>query len=63
MATQTKVIRQIKKALDGRSQRWLALQIRMPETNLSKKLQGERNFTFADITAINKALKSNIQLN
>ena len=55
---------QIKKALDGRSQRWLALEIKMPESNLSKKMQGKDGyiFTASDIDKINKRLKSSIAL-
>lgn len=53
---------QIKKALDGRSQRWLALEIKMPESNMSKKMNGAPGYEFteADINKINKRLKSKI---
>lgn len=53
---------QIKKALDGRSQRWLALEIKMPEANMSKKMNGKDGYVFtdSDIAKINKRLNSNI---
>lgn len=55
---------QIKKALDGRSQRWLAMEIKMPESNLSKKMTGKDGyiFTLEDISKINKRLNSKIIL-
>ena len=52
---------QIKLALDGRSQRWLALKIAMPEDSLSKKLNGKKKFEDKDIDAINNLLKSKIK--
>lgn len=51
---------QVKNALDGRTQRWLAMEIRMPEDELSKKMNGINEFTDEDIDAINKRLSSNI---
>ena len=35
---------QIKVAMDGRTQRWLALNAKIPETDLSKKLADDSNF-------------------
>ena len=55
------VSEQIKVALDGRSQRWLALKIAMPEDSLSKKLNGKKKFEDNDIAAINNLLKTNIK--
>jgi hypothetical protein len=52
---------QVEIALDGRTQRWLALQIRMPETDLSKKMNGKVEFTEEEIKQINTILKSKIQ--
>lgn len=54
---------QIKEALDGRTQRWLAMEIKMPESNLSKKMQGVDGYIFTpeDIEKINTRLSSNIQ--
>lgn len=53
---------QITKALDGRSQRWLALEIKMPESNLSKKMKNKDGYAFTDddILKINKRLSANI---
>jgi hypothetical protein len=52
---------QVKVALDGRTQRWLALEIKIPESVLSKKMSGEVMFTDADVNSINKRLKCNIR--
>lgn len=54
---------QIQKALDGRTQRWLALQARIPESDLSKKMNEREDFTQEEIDRINDALKSDIKLN
>lgn len=62
MATKEKlsVIEQVKIALDGRTQRWLALEIKMPEDNMSKRMTGTVQFTKEEIDSINERLKSNI---
>ena len=52
---------QIKKALDGRSQRWLAMEIKMPESEMSKKINGKVAFSESEIDKINKRLNCNIQ--
>lgn len=57
-----KVIDAVKAALDGRTQRWLALEIKMPEDNLSKRMQGVVWFTQTEIDAINERLGSFIEL-
>lgn len=54
---------QVKEALDGRTQRWLALNIKMPETDLSKKMNGAAEFTDEEIQTINEVLKSDIKNN
>lgn len=56
------VAEQVKKALDGRTQRWLALEIKMPEVLLSRKLNPEDTMDFTDeeIEAINKRLSVTI---
>lgn len=54
---------QIETALDGRTQRWLALQARIPESELSKKMNDRAEFTQEEIDRINEALKSKIKLN
>ncbi len=53
---------QVKEALDGRTQRWLALNIKMPESDLSKKMNGALDFTQKEIDSINELLKSSISL-
>lgn len=52
---------QVKNALDGRTQRWLSLAARIPEAELSKKINGEREFTSEEIKRINEVLKSKIR--
>lgn len=56
------VIEQVKVALDGRTQRWLALEIKMPEDNMSKRMTGTVQFTQEEINSINERLKSNIEI-
>lgn len=53
---------QVKVALDGRTQRWLALQIRIPETDLSKKMNDVVPFTQDEIKQINELLKVKIKV-
>lgn len=60
--TMLSVPEQVKIALDGRKNRWLALEIKIPETELSKKMNGHVEFTEAEIQAINIRLKSKIKL-
>lgn len=55
------VVDQVKEALDGRTQRWLALNIKMPETDLSKKMNEKEDFTDEEISAINEALNCKIK--
>jgi len=52
---------QIQKALDGRTQRWLAYHTRIHETDISKKMKGVLDFSDAEIAKINEVLKSNIK--
>ena len=52
---------QVEKAMDGRTQRWLALNARIHETELSKKMNGLVDFTNDEIARINEVLKSNIK--
>ena len=47
---------QIKKALDGRTQRWLSFEARIAESDLSKKMNNESNFTDAEIERIETRL-------
>ncbi len=52
---------QIKTALDGRTQRWLSFEVRIPEPDLSKKMKGALDFTSEEITAIEARLKFKIK--
>lgn len=56
--TELRLHERIKEALDGRTQRWLSLNAKIPESELSRKLQGKLLFTDAEITRINEALKT-----
>ena len=53
---------QVEVALDGRTQRWLSLNARIPESELSKKMNGYLKFMEAEIARINEILKSSIVL-
>jgi hypothetical protein len=53
---------QVKEALDGRTQRWLSFSIRVPESDLSKKMKGKSEFTQDEIDSINTLLNSQIKL-
>lgn len=43
---------QIRKALDGRTQRWLSFEARIGESELSKKMNGELDFTEDELSRI-----------
>ena len=58
--TELKLHDKIKEALDGRTQRWLSLNAKIPESELSRKMQGKLLFTDAEITRINEALKTDL---
>jgi len=47
---------QIKKALDGRTQRWLSFEVRIPEQDLSKKLSGGIEFSADELLRIEERL-------
>ena len=51
---------QVKIALDGRTQRWLSLQVGIAESDLSKKIKGQLPFTKIELSKINRRLKSKI---
>lgn len=55
------VPQQITKALDGRSQRWLALQVKIPETDFSKRMHERVLFTDEELKKINAILKSEVK--
>lgn len=54
-----KLHEKIKQSLDGRTQRWLSLNAKIPESELSRKMQGKLLFTDAEINRINDVLKTN----
>ena len=56
--TKLRLHERIKEALDGSTQRWLSLNAKIPESELSRKMQGKLLFTDAEITRINEALKT-----
>jgi len=56
--TELRLHERIKEALDGRTQRWLSLNAKIPESELSRKIQGKLLFTDAEISRINEALKT-----
>jgi hypothetical protein len=56
--TEFRLHERIKESLDGRTQRWLSLNAKIPESELSRKMQGKLLFTDAEITRINEALKT-----
>lgn len=53
---------QVRDALDGRTQRWLSFNVKIPESDLSKKMNNSVPFTQDEIDRINAVLKSNIKL-
>lgn len=53
--------KQVIKAMDGRKNRWLSMEVKIPENDLSKKLNGFMDFTDEEITAINTRLNSSIK--
>ena len=55
-----KLHEKIKEAMDGRTQRWLSLNAKIPESELSRKMQGKLLFTNAEISRINEALKTDL---
>ena len=56
--TELRLHERIKESLDGRTQRWLSLNAKIPESELSRKMQGKLLFTDAEISRINEALKT-----
>lgn len=52
---------QIKKALDGRTQRWLATELDMTEDALSRRMNGILQFTEDELKAIQERLKFKIK--
>lgn len=58
MAVKTKISipDQIREALDGRTQRWLSFEVRIPEQELSKKMNEVLDFTEEELASIEKRL-------
>ena len=51
---------QITAALDGRTQRWLSIRAQIPESDLSKKMNGSWEFKKEEIDRINEVLNCSI---
>lgn len=47
---------QVKVALDGRTQRWLSFEVRIPEADLSRKMNEEMDFTPEELERISARL-------
>lgn len=54
--------KQVELLLDGRTQRWLAMEIKMPETDLSKRMKGIVKFNQNELDRINTRLNGSIKL-
>lgn len=52
---------QIKVALDGRTNRWLALEVKIPESELSRKMNGKTDFTAEELSNIETRLNFKIK--
>lgn len=59
MKKEEKLIEAIKSAMDGRTQRWLSLNAKIPESELSRKMKGKNNFLDSELERINALLKTN----
>lgn len=63
MKKQQKTIKeQITIALDGRTQRWLSFEVRIPEVELSRKMKGFMPFTQEELQRIEKRLNYKFEL-
>lgn len=49
-------------ALDGRTQRWLSFRAQIPESDLSKKMNGKDDFSQEELNRINEVLNCSISL-
>lgn len=56
-----KVAAQIEKALDGRTRRWLSIEARIPEYDLSKKMNGGLSFREEELQRIELRLGVRIE--
>ncbi len=50
------IVEQIKTALNGRTQRWLATNTNIPEVDISRRLNRNGEFTWEEVIKIEKAL-------
>jgi hypothetical protein len=53
---------QVAKALDGRTQRWLSFEVRIPEPDLSKKMKGSSDFSSEELKKIEERLSFKFEL-
>ncbi len=58
----TDLSKKITTVLDGRTLRWLSMEIKIPESDLCKMMTGKKQFTEEIIYSINKRLSSNVKL-
>jgi hypothetical protein len=54
--TKKTITEQVIEALDGRTQRWLAFEVRIPEVELSKRMKNKVPFTQDELQRIEKRL-------
>jgi len=52
---------QIRVALDGRTQRWLSFETRIPEPDVSEKMKGKAEFTKAELAKIEARLNFKVE--
>jgi hypothetical protein len=55
------IVDQIKKAMDGRTQRWLSFEVRIPEYDLSRKMNGSMPFTEQELNKIQERLSFKLE--
>jgi len=60
--TKVSIAEQLAKALDGRTQRWLSFEVRIPEQVLSKKINGVIDFNPEELKKIEDRLNFKFQL-
>lgn len=54
--------KKIKEALDGRTQRWLAVQVGMTDVDLSNRINGIHQFNQEQLDKINLVLDLNLEI-
>jgi hypothetical protein len=60
--TKVSIAEQLAKALDGRTQRWLSFEVRIPEQVLSKKINGVIDFKPEELKKIEQRLNFKFHL-